>query len=54
LQLDALGRLPAAGGAGLDENAIADLAGSRESLGILEAVVAAEPANRLALRLDEG
>ena len=53
LEPDAFGRLPAAGGAGLDEHAVADLAGPGESLGVFEAVVAAEAADGLALLLDE-
>ena len=53
LELDSFGRLPAAGGARLDEDAVADLADPGESLGVLETIVAAEAADRLALRLDE-
>src|SRR5262249_31033171 len=49
----ALGWLPAAGGAGLNEDAVADVAGPREALDILEAVVAAEAADGLAFLLDE-
>ena len=52
LQSDTFGRLPAAVGAGFDENAVADFTGPGESLGILEAVIAAEAADRLALLLD--
>ncbi len=53
LQSDTFGRLPAAGGAGLDEDAVADFAGLGESLGILAAVIAAETADRLALLFDK-
>ena len=53
LQRDTFGRFSAAGGAGLDEDAVADLAGRGESLCVFEAIIAAEAADRLAFRLDE-
>ena len=53
LEPHAVGRFPAAGGTGLDEHAVADLAGTCESLGILKAVIAAEAADGLAFLLDK-
>src|SRR5262249_58107240 len=49
----AVSRLPTTGGAGLDEHAVADVAGAGEALDILEAVIAAEAADGLAFLLDE-
>src|SRR5260370_16392876 len=53
-QLDNSGGLTAAGGAGFEEDAVGDFAGVAEALRVGEAVVAPEPADRLALRRDKG
>ncbi len=53
LEPDAFGRFPAAGGAGLDEHPVADLARACEPLHILETVVAAEAADGLTLLFDK-
>jgi hypothetical protein len=49
LQPYPVGRLPAAGRSRLHEDAVPDLAGAREALPVLEAVVAAKPADGLAI-----
>ena len=48
LEPDALGGLPATGGAGFDKDPVSDLTGASESLDILEPIVAAESADGLA------
>lgn len=44
LEPNVLRRLPAAGGSGLDEFAVADVTGAREPLDILESVITTESA----------
>jgi hypothetical protein len=53
LKPNALGRLPAAGGAGLNEHAVADVTRAREPLDVFEAVVATESADGLAFLIDK-